>query len=176
MPTWDYNGSWLWYIAWNAAAFAVSFVPNSFLEWISHRFILHSKAIVRFAYEEHDRTHHVIYRDDESFSMPGFEYGVDFHLREWLLFLVFIIPAWAGVEFLVGKPILVGATLSTLLWLQMFNVLHRLYHAPTGSWIERTWYFNYLKEHHRGHHADSSENLNVAFLPIADIVLGTLKR
>jgi hypothetical protein len=176
MATFRLDHPWTWYVLWNAAAFAVAFIPNSFIEWLSHRFVLHSKAIVRFGYEEHDRTHHVIYRSDGSFSVPGLDYGIDFRFRDWFLFLVIVVPAWIGVELATGRPLVVGATLASMLWLQTFNVLHRAFHAPSGSWIERTRYFRFLREHHRGHHADPSKNLNVAFPPLADLVFGTLRR
>jgi len=55
-------------------------------------------------------------------------------------------------------------------------VIHRHFHAPDGSWIERTWYYSFLKRHHREHHRNTRKNYNVAFFPIADFLLGTLKR
>ena len=176
MPSLHFDHPWHWFVLWNALAFAVSFIPNSFIEWLSHRFVLHSQAIVKFAYHEHDRTHHVIYGADETFGNRDFDYGVDFTLRDWVLFIVVTTPIWVGIEIAIGRPILIGASVSTLLWLQMFNVLHKHYHAPNGSWIETTGYFNFLKEHHRVHHRETRSNLNVAFFPIADFCLGTLKR
>lgn len=172
LPSFDFQNP-TQYVLWNLGVFFVSFIPNSFVEWLSHRFVLHSKAIVSFAYEEHDRQHHRVYLADQSFSMPGFDYGVDFHLRDWLLFLVMVIPMWVGVEWLVGRPLLVGASLSTLCWLQMFNVLHKHYHVPTGAWFERTRYYRFLIGHHRKHHEDTRVNFNVCFVPIADWVLRT---
>jgi hypothetical protein len=175
MPTWTLPIDWT-YALWTVATFVGSFVPHSFMEWVSHRFVLHSKAIVKFAYEEHDQAHHKEYGPDETFCVPGKDYGVDFHVRDWLIFLVIVMPMWAGVEVLTGKPLMLGALCSALLWLQTFNVIHRHFHAPDGSWFERTWYFKYLREHHRKHHADTKVNLNVAFPPLTDFILRTLKR
>ena len=176
MPTWTFEGPWWVYALWNLGVFALSFIPNSFMEWITHRFILHSKAIVRFAYEEHDQAHHKEYLADSSFGVPGKDYGVDFGVRDWLMFIVVIMPAWAGIEYFSGKPILIGAALSTCLWLQMFNVIHRHFHAPTGGWIERTWYYRVLHRNHFQHHRDTATNFNVCFFPVADVVLGTYRR
>lgn len=178
MPTWNYSESWMLYVAWNAAAFAVSFIPHSFVEWLAHRFVLHSKAIVKFAYEEHDRAHHVEYGPDHTFHVQHGKpaYGTDFTLRDFALFLAFMLPIWIGIEFLIKRPVVVGGIASVLLWLNMFNYLHRLYHEPRGAWIEGTRYFRYLKGHHREHHADTSKNLNVSFFPIADLTLRTLRR
>lgn len=178
MPTFSFDGGWLPYAGWNLLAFAASFVPHSFFEWISHRFVLHSKAIVKFAFEEHDRVHHVIYGSDHTFHVQDGKpaYGVDFTARDFILFIVIVMPLWGAAEYLSGKPLLLGAFVSVLVWLNMFNYLHRLYHEPKGSWVEKTWYFCFLKEHHRKHHEDTSRNLNVSFLPIADWALRTNKR
>ncbi len=175
MPSWAFDGPWWVYALWNLGAFLFSFIPNSFMEWTAHRFILHSKAIVKFAYEEHDQNHHYEYLGGSTFSIPGKDYGVDFGVRDWLLFIVFVMPMWAGVEYLSGKPILLGTAISTCLWLHMFNVVHRHFHAPNGAWIERTAYYKFLMRHHRRHHMNTATNFNVAFLPIADWALGTLK-
>lgn len=175
LPSLDLSHPWH-YAIWNAGVFVISFIPNSFVEWLAHRFVLHSKAIVKFAYEEHDRVHHVVYKADQSFSMPGFDYGVDFHLRDWVLFLVVVIPVWTGIELLVGKPLLAGAILSTLLWLQTFNFIHGRFHSPRGGWFEGTKYYISLREHHFRHHADTSKDYNVAFPGIADWILGSLIR
>lgn len=176
MPTFTFDQPWWWYVLWNLGAFAVSLVPHSIMEWAAHRFVLHSKAIVKFAYDEHDQSHHRVYLANESFSVPGLDYGVDFHLRDWALFLGFVMPLWAVAEYLTGRPLMIGAGLSAALWLQTFNVVHRHFHAPTGSWIERTWFFGVLKRHHFEHHRDPKKNYNVAFLPIADLLFGTYSR
>lgn len=176
MPSFNLDHGVAYYVLWNAAFFAASFIPHSFMEWISHRFVLHSKAIVKLPYEEHDQTHHVQYGPDETFGVPGMDYGVDFKVRDWFLFLVFVIPFWIGVEVLTKKPLMIGTTLAALLWLHLFNVIHRHFHAPNSGWLERTWYYSVLKRHHREHHRDPRKNFNVAFFPIADFVLGTLKR
>ena len=175
ITTFMMNEPWWWYVLWNASFFVVSLVPHSFMEWLSHRFILHSKALVKFAYEEHDQAHHVEYGPDQTFEVPGKDYGVDFNTRDWLLFIAIVMPLWAGVEYLTGKPLLIGVFASTALWLHTFNVIHRHFHAPNGSWIERTWYYKTLKRHHREHHRDARKNLNIV-LPLADFFLGTLKR
>ena len=175
MPTLDGSLPWYIYALWNLGAFALAFLPHSIFEWIAHRFILHSKAIVRFAYEEHDRQHHQQYLHDASFAVPGMDYGRDFNLRDWLLFLGFIMPLWAGVEYWTGKPILLGTFVAACCYLHAFNVIHRHFHAPTGGWLERRMIYRYLHEHHRLHHARTNRNLNVVF-PFADLVLGTYYR
>ena len=174
MPT--IHASWEEILLWNLLAYVVSFIPHSFVEWLSHRFVLHSKAIVSFAYEEHDQQHHQQHRGDETFIAPSLLDGPDFRPRDWALFISVVMPIWVGIEFLAGKPVVIGAFLSVVSWLWMFDVLHRRYHFPRGSWIERTGFFKYLREHHRLHHVDPTRNMNVCFYPIADFVLRTMKR
>jgi hypothetical protein len=176
MPTFRFDHPWTWYALWNLGVFFVALIPHSFMEWMSHRFVLHSKVIVKFAYEEHDQVHHHKYGADETFGIPGLDYGIDFRFRDWLIFLVIIMPMWAALEYWTGKPLLLGAFACACLWLHMFNVIHRHFHAPDGGWLERTWYYRFLREHHRRHHRNPKKNLNVAFLPIADFFLGTYDR
>lgn len=175
MPTLSGTHPWFLYVLWNLGAFFVVLLPHSFFEWIAHRFILHSKAIIRFAYEEHDQEHHEEYGHDHTFAVPRRDYGIDFNVRDWFLFLGFIMPLWAGVELWIGKPILVGAFLSACAYLHAFNVIHRHFHAPTGSWLESTSVYWFLHEHHRLHHRLRHRNLNVVF-PFADLCLRTLVR
>lgn len=161
------------YLLWNLGVFFVAWLPHSFLEWLSHRFILHSKAIVRFAYQEHDQRHHEEYGHGDTFHVPGRDYGRDFNLRDWALFLAFVMPLWAGLEWWTGKPLLIGAFLSACAYLHTFNVIHRHFHAPNGSWLEGCAVYRFLHEHHRMHHKVRHRNLNVVF-PFADLCLGTL--
>lgn len=172
MPTFQGGHPWYWYVLWNLGAFAVAFFPHSIVEWIAHRFLLHSKALVRFAYEEHDQRHHERFGHDASFAVSGTEYGRDFNVRDWFLFLIFIMPLWAGLEWGIGKPILLGTFAAACVYLHAFNVIHRHFHAPTGGWLERRAFYSFLREHHRLHHRVRHRNLNVVF-PLADLLLGT---
>jgi sterol desaturase/sphingolipid hydroxylase (fatty acid hydroxylase superfamily) len=47
-------------------------------------------------------------------------------------------------------------------------------HVPGKYAIERTSFFQFVKEHHRVHHKYMLRNLNV-FFPFADIVMGTYR-
>jgi hypothetical protein len=166
------------YLLWNAIGFAGAAVVNSFIEWIAHRHVLHSARFVRFAYELHDRTHHVLFGADETYHAQNEEMKkhITFVPRDYFLFLLVTTPIWIGVELLLQRPILIGCVLITLVGLQMFNSLHLRFHLPTDTWFQRTGFFRYLKEHHRLHHADTRKNFNVYFFPLADLVLGTLLR
>lgn len=167
-----------WFAAWNAIAFAGAFLVNSFVEWTAHRYVLHGTRFGRFAYDLHDRQHHVIF-DGGSYYHAKDDFArahITFVPRDYILFLLVTTPIWIGAELLAGCPFLVGGVLATLAGLQMFNSFHLWFHDPRDSWFERTRFFRFLKEHHRLHHEDPKCNLNVFFLPVADWVFGTLRR
>lgn len=172
------HASWHWYLLWQSIAFAIAMVVNSFVEWIAHRFILHSKAIVQFAYDLHHVRHHTLFGSDKSYEAQteDVKAHVRFGGRDYVMFLAVTFPLWCGMEFLCQRPMVLGGVTATLFGLQCFNTFHGLMHVPRGNWFERTWFFRFIKEHHRLHHANPMTNLNVAFLPLADLVLGTLRR
>lgn len=178
MPTFTWNGPWLWFALWNLIAFVGACLVNSFIEWGAHRFVLHGTRFGRFAYELHDRQHHVIMDGGENYHAKDdfARKHVAFVPRDYVLFLLFTTPLWIAAELATQRPLLIGGVLATLAGLQLFNSFHWRFHVPSDSWFQRTWFFRFLKEHHRQHHTDTTSNFNVYFFPLADWVLGTLKR
>lgn len=178
MTSFTFTGSWLAYLGWNAAAFGVSLVLNSFIEWGAHRFVLHGTRLGRFAYDLHHVGHHGMFGAGETYHAKDdfMRSHVTFVLRDYILFLLITTPIWIGAELLLHCPLLFGGVLATLTGLQMFNSFHWRFHVPSDTWFQRTWFFRYLKEHHRRHHGDTKKNYNVYFFPIADACLGTLAR
>jgi len=170
------------YLFWNLAGFGGAFVFNSFVEWGAHRFILHSNAIVKFAYKLHDVQHHNYFKGDDTYAWRGSEEDrwkldhVAFVPRDYLMFMLLTAPVWLAAEWLLGVPVALGGALATLSQLQLFNSLHWRFHVPKDTWFQRTWFFRFLCEHHRLHHVNPRCNLNVSFLPLADLCLGTLRR
>lgn len=173
-----YRLPWSELILWNLLAFFAAAIVNSFVEWGAHRFVLHGTRFGRFAYDLHDRQHHVIMDGGEHYhAKDDFARGhVAFVPRDYVLFLLVTTPLWIAVELIVGRPLVAGGILATLTGLQMFNSLHWRFHVPSDTWFQRTRFFRYLKDHHRRHHQDTSKNFNVYFFPIADWTLGTLRK
>ena len=170
------------YVLWNLVGFVGAFFIGSFIEWTVHRFIMH-RNVVKFIYQLHTTWHHNYFKADETYTAsltdPADKWRLDHVLfvpRDYLLFVLATGPIWLGVEFTLGAPVAFGGILATVTGLQMFNSLHWRYHVPRDTWFQRTWAFRFLKEHHRLHHEDMTKNLNVHFVPIADFLLGTLKR
>lgn len=179
MPSWTWTNGWASWLAWNAGAAAVVFLFNSFFEWIIHRFIMHSRVpFLPFPYDLHHIGHHGTFGAGETYHAlnDDMRNHVTFVPRDYILILAGTTPIWAGVELLVGRPILLGCFLATFAGLSLFDLLHWHYHVPKDTRFQKTRFFRFLKEHHRRHHADTSKNYNVFFLPIADWCLGTLKK
>lgn len=174
-PSLAFDQPWLWYLLWNALGFSVAFVVDIFVEWAAHRWILHSPKIVKFAYNLHDQSHHVIFGADDTYSAssPEMRSHVVFVPRDYVMFLLVTTPLWVGAEWLIHRPVILGGVLATLTGLNLFNVLHWYYHCPKDSAFQRTRFFRFLREHHRLHHKDKTKNFNVFFFPLADWLLGT---
>jgi hypothetical protein len=181
MPTFSLDQPWHFYLLWNAVGFLGAFFVGSFIEWAAHKFILHSNAILKFAYQLHDVQHHNYFKGDETYCLDKNDKEnawkldhVEFVPRDYVMFMAVTTPLWVLAEFLAGVPVIIGGCAAVLFSLQLFNSMHYRYHVPSDTWFQGTWFFRYLKEHHRIHHQQTNRNLNVAFFPIADFFLGTL--
>jgi hypothetical protein len=170
---------WQTYLTWNAGAFFVAFFLNSFVEWGVHRFIMHKPSkLIPYGYL-HTTSHHKVFGSDETYHVQNpemMEHGTHFTWKEFTLFPLLCLALYGPVELLTGKPTTIGAIAAVFFGLISFNFLHYRFHVPSNSWFQRSLVFQYLKDHHRMHHEDMSKNFNVSFFPIADWLLGTLKR
>lgn len=170
----DWTSQWYW--IWNLIAFFVAIPVNSFIEWGTHRFVMHRPFwLLPYGYL-HTTSHHTRFGSDETYHARTEEdrFHVLFTWKEYTLLPVFCLMAYSPVEFLLGRPILIGVLAATFFGLQMFNSLHWRFHVPGDTWFQRTSFFRFLKEHHRLHHEDMGKNFNVYFFPLADWLLGTL--
>lgn len=165
-----------WHLLWNSVGFGCAIVVNSFVEWIAHRFILHSDKIVKFAHKLHHIGHHGISRGDETYHAETEEAKnhVKFVGRDYLFFLIATTPLWVIADLVTGKSVVWGGIAATLFGLKVFNWIHWHYHVPSEAWIQKTRLFSWAKAHHRAHHHDTSKNLNVSTAPLGDLVMGTL--
>jgi fatty acid hydroxylase family protein len=177
MASLDFTHPWSWYLLWNLAGFAGSIVLNSFVEWGAHKFVMHRlNPIIPYGYL-HTTSHHAKFGHDSTYETddPVLKGHILFTWKEYLIFPIFCLALYAPVEFLIGRPILGGVLLAVFMGLEAFNRLHWFFHSPGGTWFERTWVFQFLKNHHRIHHEKMDTNLNVVF-PLADWVMGTLRK
>lgn len=178
MPTFSGAFSWQAHLMWGGIAFFICLFLNSFIEWIVHKFVMHkSFPILRYGYL-HQTSHHAMFGSDATYHIQkeGDKKHVLFTWKEYVLFMGLTPLVYVPLEMLVKRPILAGCLLAVFVGLQMFNSFHWRFHVPQETWFQKTRFFLFLKEHHRLHHADMTKNFNVYFLPLADWMLGTLKR
>lgn len=177
MPTWDFQFGWLWF-GWNALAFTICLIVNSFSEWLIHKRIMHARfPLLTYPSELHGN-HHTMFGSDETYEAlnEDMKNHVRFVPKDYAIILTATLPLWITAELLIGRPVVVGCFFATFSGILLFDINHWLYHVPSGTWYERTKFFRFMRDHHKRHHADTSKNLNVHSLPLADWVLGTLKR
>lgn len=169
-------GVWWQYALWNLAGFGGALVANSFVEWAVHRWIMHKpNRIIPYGYL-HMTSHHATFGSGRTYVAIDddmLEHGIAFTWREYVLFPAFCLALYAPVELLVGRPLLPGALLAVFVGLVAFDALHSRFHAPKGSWLERTRVYRFLNRHHQLHHERVWRNFNVV-VPLADLVMGTL--
>lgn len=167
------------YILWNVGAFFAAFIANSWVEWSVHRFIMHRRVWwIPYGYD-HVTSHHATFGSEDTYHALDsgmMENGVAFTWREYLLFPLLCTMIYLPLSWIIGKPIFPGCLLSVVAGLLLFDYMHYGYHVPNGGWFQRTWFFRFMKHHHRIHHRYMNKNFNVNFLPLADLVMGTFRR
>lgn len=167
---------WTQVLLWNLAAFPAAFLLNSFIEWGAHRFVMH-KPFIPYAFK-HQTSHHMWFGSNESYhalTPDMLEHGIGFSWREYIIFPFFCSLLYIPIQYFSHRPVYFGALFAVFFGLMCFDILHRRFHNPKDTWFQRSGVFRFLKEHHRLHHADMTKNFNVVF-PLADLVMGTLKR
>lgn len=148
----------------------------SLAEWIIHKYVLHGKWIYKnipwlsFSYREHTIEHH-------GQEMNKVRPHIDLTLVDYLIILPFSIIAFTryfyfgdigGLSSLIAQ-LFVCAT-HIILWNKMHRAIHEL---EPNNWTTYLPWYNFIKNHHIGHHKDPRTNLNVVF-PMFDYILGTV--
>ncbi len=165
------------------AGCAVGVVQGSFFEWTFHRYWLHRPWLPKDVFTAHTLIHHQLCKNDDTFHVEEEEQEEALSFQWWggpLLVLINMVPwtivavilAIAGVK-LPSVPFILSVGGTILVYYVGYEGFHFLMHKPSVAWIERSWYFKFLKKHHRIHHLQMDRNLNV-LLPLADLCLGTL--
>lgn len=164
-------------------ALAVAVVQASFFEWAFHRYWLHRPWLPKHCFTKHTLIHHQLCKFEDTFHVEHEEQREALTFNWWggpLLLLINLSP-WAALSWWLaglGVELPFVAMLATFagafgLYYVGYEAFHYLMHKPSFPAIERSAYFQFLKRHHRIHHARMDRNLNV-LVPIADWVLGTL--
>jgi hypothetical protein len=173
-------------LAHNALSFAIAYAIMSFVEYATHRWMLHTNTVDRLfpnapylyvkgplkdhAVSRHSHFYKCFRREDDLFGkhvglfIPPTFYLCIFVSIGLLLLLVDWISALYFVAFVVAH---------NLVW----NKFHEVMHFYTKPWYLRVplvgWWFRVVEYYHFLHHQHRDKNFN-AFLPLCDWLLGTL--
>jgi hypothetical protein len=165
------------------AGLPLAIIQASLFEWAFHRYWLHRPWLPKDVFTAHTLIHHQLCKFDDTFHVHDEEQHEALRFQWWggpflvsLNILPWLLISWAlaaaGITpmnwFLIGT---VAVTCS--LYYVGYEGFHYLMHKPSIQWLERWWYFRFIKRHHRIHHVRMDRNLNV-LVPIADLLLGTL--
>lgn len=184
-----------------AVAFAAISLVNCFVEYVFHRYVLHTPGIpvLRRLYKQHT-LHHALTRIGRRTDRSGRDVVVvvenKFPIIEdaqgeasffpWYSMIVFaavLTPLLAGLHWLLPSfPWFFGGYLALASSMTLYEVLHAINHWPFETWqplIEhRVWgrFWRPAYAFHLRHHAviDCNESISGFFgLPVADWVFGT---
>jgi len=159
----------------------VGVLQASLFEWIYHRYWLHRPWLPPQMFTAHTLVHHQLCKHEDTFHVTEEEQEEALSFQWWggpVLTAINAIP-WAIAALLTrgtGYPgWVVTATVAgtILVYYIVYESLHYQMHKPTVPFIERSRFFQFIKNHHRLHHVYMGKNFNVV-LPLADLVLGTL--
>jgi hypothetical protein len=158
-------------------AFVFYFMCLSFFEWWFHKFMFHSPKLSKRTFREHTLVHHQEFKHEpESYEWHAPREKKNISMDWWSLplFIVTLAPAFVLMQFITHIPTFWGGIAAVVVYYAIYEGLHYLMHVPGRFWIEKTRFFQFVKEHHRIHHKYMLKNLNV-FFPLADVVMGTYR-
>lgn len=169
-----------------ACGLVLAIIFGSFLEFVVHRYIMHTDLLPRTfrawrysltqVYRRHTTEHHRTYyqRFDHEEDPYGKEISISFTWREMLFTTIVSAPAVFFIA--LFSPVAASAfILVPVVHFHLWNLFHREMHQPKHPWWTRTKAYRFLARHHFLHHSDTRTNFNV-ILPLADFALGTAGR
>jgi len=158
-------------------AFFVYILYMSFFEWLFHRYLFHTPKISSYTFKAHTLTHHQIYKSDETYHTHE-DHPDKVPMDWWALPMLLAghLPFFLLVQWATGIPSLWGGLAAVAVYYGIYESIHWAMHVPRASnYLNRFRVYRFLDAHHRVHHKYMLSNLNVV-MPLADIVLGTLRR
>jgi len=121
--------------------------------------------------------HHQVYKGDDSYVVHSHDNPEKVTMDWWAMpaMVLFHLPLFIGVQWLTGIPSAWGGIAAVVVYFGLYESLHWVMHVPDSApLVSRTRLFKFLAQHHKVHHRYMLSNLNV-ILPVADLVLGTLR-
>ncbi|MBI4160802.1 MAG: hypothetical protein HY506_02750 [Candidatus Yanofskybacteria bacterium] len=183
----------LWMIS---AVYLGMMVFNCFIEWFTHRLLLHSKVVSWLSYLcDRHRNHHRLTaikfkRIEDGSAMIKSVYpitqdkqyeSVSFPFYTLASFLAFLtIPLGLAQLIFPEAPFILGGYSAVATSFFFYEVIHPLEHKPDEWWEKRknNPFLSLVWRVHQYHHLRSDYNMAIAGffgLPLADMALGTFK-
>jgi hypothetical protein len=165
------------HLLYEALAFVVYFVCLSFFEWWFHKFMFHSPKINKRTFRAHTLIHHQEFKHEPSsyeWHAPREKKNIAMDWWSLPLFVATLTPAFLLMDYITKIQTIWGGIAAVVVYYGVYEFLHYLMHVPGRYAVERTKFFQFVKEHHRIHHKYMLRNLNV-FFPFADVVMGTYR-
>lgn len=157
-------------------AFAVYVVYCSFFEWTFHRHLFHTPKFGYYTFKMHTLVHHQIYGAGETYHAHD-DHPHKVTMDWWALlgFLGFNAPIFWVIQKVTHIPSFWAGMTAVTIYYALYESFHWAMHVPKASNIlSRFAFYRYLDAHHHIHHKYMLSNLNV-ILPLADLVMGTLR-
>ena len=152
--------------------FLISIMWCSICEWLLHRYIMHKSFLgLRYPYERHALTHHIIFKADQSYQLQKEEDKKTIPMAWWN---GAVIASLAALPMLLINIKMATITFITaLMYYGVYETLHWYMHLPNKRRVEYKDWYKRLNGHHILHHRYTNKNFNVV-LPFADLIFGTL--
>ena len=164
----------------------MSYVIISFVEHITHRYLMHMNKFHSIfcklspylydVFHAHAILHHGKWykQFDHEPDPVGKEVNLAIRLLDTAVVLIFTVPIWGLVMWispLGGCILVVMAFFHHRLW----SILHRQMHIPKDIFFKNWAVYKYLARHHFMHHQMVGKNFNVVF-PLADVFMGRVAK
>jgi hypothetical protein len=172
-----------WIFLHNAISLAIGFVLMSFIEYATHRWMLHKNLFVRWfpraeifqeVLRDHAVNHHGhFYKCFNNEADPEGKYtGLFFPLGYYQLLMIFITVPMLFVDWVTAVYFSIFVVAHYVGW----NQFHKAMHFDEKPW--RLWkpWFTYVEYCHYLHHQHRNKNFNGFLPPVWDVLLGTKAR
>lgn len=154
----------------------VTALIGSFLEYLAHRFVMHTpRAWLRRAWEAHAGRHHHFYRREApTWEAPRDIWLILFSPSDTLVLAMILAPPLALLSLVLTPGAWAVAVASVIAYFLAYELLHLLFHLPDGHALLALPGVTTLRRRHLRHHdlADTHANYGVSS-PLWDHVFGT---
>ncbi len=135
-------------------AVPVTFLVGTFLEYVSHRWLIHRRrAILPLAYDAHTGRHHHYFRHDApTWEQPRDIWLILFSLSDVaILCLVLALPA-LGLRSALPPGAWALAVSSAIVYFLAYEALHLVWHLPAEHALFRQAWLDRRRRRHLRHH------------------------